>query len=96
LIIFEGFYDKIGIFDSTLCLGLVDKLTSRITCSIFVIRLVHVVPVVATAAAEVVLFFVLPERGPVMSDLVTAKVPLVLHCLAALLAAHLTSGAVHV
>lgn len=74
--------------------GLDDNLTFRITSAIFIIRVVHVVPV--AAAAEVVLFFVLPERGSVMSDLVTAKIPLVLHGLAALLAAHLSSGAVHV
>ena len=38
------------------------------TTAVVVVRLVHVVPVAATAEV-LILFFVLPQRGAMMSDL---------------------------
>ncbi len=50
--------------------GLDGRKTSwRISTAVVVVRLVHVVPVAYTAEV-IILFFVLPERGTVMSNLV--------------------------
>jgi hypothetical protein len=79
-----------------LCSRLDDQLTPVIVVVVGVD--VSTVVVVDTSKLVFVVKFllVLAKGGPVMGDLVPAKVPLVLHHLAALLAAYLASDAVHV